>query len=169
MPRAGLSPELVAAQAARIADEVGFDHLTLARVAERFGVAVPSLYKHVPGLPALRRAVSMLAIRELAEALAPAQERDGRDGLRSLAAAYRGYAKAHPGRYAATLRAPSAEDVEGRAATRAVLDVVFSVLAGYGLTGPDAVDATRALRAGLHGFLALEAVGGFGMPQDVDR
>jgi hypothetical protein len=30
------------------------------------------------------------------------------------------------------------------------------------------IDATRALRAGLHGFITLEALGGFGMPRDVD-
>jgi Tetracyclin repressor-like, C-terminal domain len=46
---------------------------------------------------------------------------------------------------------------------------VFSVLSGYGLTRADAIDATRALRAALHGFVQLEAVGGFGLPQDVDR
>jgi hypothetical protein len=34
-----------------------------------------------------------------------------------------------------------------------VLQVVFAVLAGYGITGDDAIDATRALR----GFLTLGA------------
>ena len=28
--------------------------------------------------------------------------------------------------------------------------------------------ATRAVRSALHGFVGLEAVGGFGLPQDVD-
>jgi hypothetical protein len=50
-----------------------------------------------------------------------------------------------------------------------VLRVVFAVLTGYRLTGEDAVDATRALRATLHGFVVLEAGGGFGMPVSVDR
>jgi pimeloyl-ACP methyl ester carboxylesterase len=47
--------------------------------------------------------------------------------------------------------------------------VIYGVLRGYGLTGDDAVDATRALRSALHGFVALEATGGFGLPCDVDR
>ncbi len=50
-----------------------------------------------------------------------------------------------------------------------LLRTVFSVLARYGLSGDDAIDATRALRAALHGFVTLEAVGGFGLPRDVDR
>ena len=37
------------------------------------------------------------------------------------------------------------------------------------MDGSDAVDATRTLRASLHGFVALEASDGFGLPQDVDR
>ena len=50
-----------------------------------------------------------------------------------------------------------------------MLDVVFAVLAGYGLTGDDAIDATRAVHAAVHGFVSLEAAGSFGMPQSIDR
>ena len=46
---------------------------------------------------------------------------------------------------------------------------MLAVLAGYGLSGDDAIDATRALRASLHGFVTLETGGGFGLPLDVDR
>ena len=42
-------------------------------------------------------------------------------------------------------------------------------MSGLGLHGDDAVDAIRALRAVLHGFVTLEAQGGFGLPADVDR
>jgi hypothetical protein len=40
---------------------------------------------------------------------------------------------------------------------------------GYGLDGDDAVDAIRAYRAALHGFVSLEANYGFAFPSDVDR
>ena len=32
----------------------------------------------------------------------------------------------------------------------------------------DAIDAVRSLRAVMHGFVTLEAAGGFGLPQSVD-
>ncbi len=170
MPRAGLSEERVVEEAARLADEVGFDALTLAGVAARFGVRLPSLYKHVDGLDALRRLVALLAIRELHEELGrSAVGRSGSDALRALADAYRSYAQRHPGRYAATLRAPGPGDDAVRAASEAILETVFAVLRGYGLSGADLVDATRVLRSALHGFVSLESAGGFGMPQDVDR
>ncbi|GAA3391164.1 TetR/AcrR family transcriptional regulator [Cryptosporangium minutisporangium] len=170
MPRAGLTPAIVVAEAARLADEVGLDRLTLALVAQRLGVALPSLYKHVKGLDALHQQVSALATEELAGALAAAAVgRSGTDAVLALADAYRAYAREHPGRYPATQRVPDPNDpAHVRAGDRAVGTIV-AVLAGYGLTGEDAIHATRALRSALHGFVSLETGGGFGMPQDVDR
>jgi AcrR family transcriptional regulator len=166
VPRAGLTAGKVIAEAAALADQAGYDKLTLAAVAERTGVRLPSLYKHVASLDALRQGVAALATRELADAMtAAAVGRAGSDALRAIAGAYRDYGRAHPGRYAATVRAPHPDDPGHTAAAGAVLRVVFAVLAGYGITGDDAIDATRALR----GFLALEAGGGFGMPRDIDR
>jgi AcrR family transcriptional regulator len=160
----------VVAEAAAVADEAGFDRLTLAAVAERVGVRLPSLYKHVDSLDALRQGVAAQATGELATALTDAAVgRAGPDALHAVAAAYRDFGRDHPGRYAATVRAPDPSDEVHTAAADAVLRVVFAILAGYGITGDDAVDATRALRAALHGFVTLEAAGGFGMPRDVDR
>lgn len=170
MARAGLSTERVVAEAAVVADDGGLEGLTLAVVAERLGVRVPSLYKHVDGLAAVRRGIAVLAVRELGAALAAASMGRARtEALRAVADAYRGYAAEHPGRYAATLRAPAPEDAEHAEAAEAVLAVVLAVLAGYGLGGDDAVDAARAVRSALHGFAALEAAGGFGLLRDVDR
>jgi hypothetical protein len=50
-----------------------------------------------------------------------------------------------------------------------VLAVVLAVLAGYGIEGDDGIDAARSLRAAMHGFVALEEAGGFGLPRDVER
>ncbi|GAB3952288.1 hypothetical protein GCM10027614_55720 [Micromonospora vulcania] len=49
MPRVGLNQQTVVREAARLADEVGYQQLTLAALAGRLGVALPSLYKHVRG------------------------------------------------------------------------------------------------------------------------
>jgi AcrR family transcriptional regulator len=170
MPRAGLTRATVVAAAADLADEVGWERLTLAALAGRLGVRLPSLYKHIASFDALRRDVAVLAVTELGDAMtAAAVGRAGPDALRSVAAAYRRYGQGHPGRYPATVRAPAAEDEAHTAAAATVLRIVLAVLAGYGLDDTDAIDAARALRASLHGFVTLEAGGGFGMPYDVDR
>ena len=54
-------------------------------------------------------------------------------------------------------------------ASEEILAVVTAVLAGYGIAGDDAVDAIRAIRAALHGYVVLERGGGYRMPRDLDR
>ena len=170
MPRAGLSTAAVVAAAAEIADAEGLDRLTLARVAVAAGVRTPSLYNHVESLDDVRRRVALLALRDLADALRDAAVgRAGDDALVAMADAYRAYARRHPGRYAATQRAPAEGDEEMRAAAKGAVDVVFAILRGYGLEGDDAIHAARAVRSALHGFVALETGGGFGIPVDLDE
>jgi len=170
MPRAGLSTAAVVATAAEIADAEGLDRLTLARVAAAAGVRTPSLYNHVESLDDVRRRVALLALRDLADALRDAAVgRAGDDALAAMADAYRAYARRHPGRYAATQRAPAEGDEAMRAAATGAVDVVLAILRGYGLEGDDAIHAARAVRSALHGFVALEAGGGFGIPVDLDE
>ena len=170
MPRAGLTTLRVTEEAEDVADEVGLTNLTLAAVAVRLGVRLPSLYKHVDGMDALQRLVAIRAKTELAAVLGQAAVgKAGTDALVAMSGACRAWAQAHPGRYAATVRAPEPADAEHTAASNAIISVAFAVLAGYNLVGDDAVDAVRALRATLHGFITLEQAGGFGLPADVDR
>ena len=170
MPRAGLSRDRVVSEAEVLTDEAGIDALTLAALADRLGVRQPSLYKHIDGLPALKRALAVRAKHELGEVLARASVgKAGDDAIRALAGAYRTWAHQHPGRYYASVRAADPSDPEDQAATAAAVSVVLDVLGGYGLHGADAVHAARALRSALHGFVSLEAAGGFGLPESLDE
>lgn len=170
MPRAGLDAEAVVAAAAQVADEDGLDALSLARLAAELGVRPPSLYEHVGGLGDLRRRLGVRGARELAAVIqAAAAGRARGDALRAIARVYRTYAHEHPGTYAALQRAPAPDDDEALAAAAQVVEVVLAVLRGYGLEGDDAVHATRIVRSALHGFVALEAVGGFGIDLDLDE
>ncbi len=170
MPRAGLDTDAVVAAAARLADAEGLGSVTLVRLAQNLGVRAPSLYAHVGGLPDLRRRLAGRGATELADELqAAAAGRAGLDALTAVAHAYRNYAHAHPGSYAALQRAPDPDEANGSAAAAKVVGVVLAVLRGYGLEGDDALHATRALRAALHGFVALEAEGGFGLPLALDE
>lgn len=168
-PRPGLTRARIVAEAADVADEAGLERLTLAAVAKRCEVSLPSLYKHIDSLDAVRRDLAVLAVQELTAAMAMAAAGlAGRDALHAVADAYRAFAAAHPGRAAAVLRAPASGDAEHAAAGLATVTVFASVLKGYGIQGKDTTDAIRSLRAVLHGFTSLEAAGGFGLPQSVD-
>src|SRR5262249_56494916 len=89
----------------------------------------------------------------------------------AVAQAYRAFVTEHPGRYGASVRSAllaDQPDPELSAAQTEVTDIVLAVLAGFGLTGADAIHAARGLRSLIHGFATLEASDGFGIPLDID-
>lgn len=170
MPRVGLTPGLVVAEAAALSDELGFDSLSLAAVAKRFGVAAPSLYKHVDGLTGLRRQVALLAVTELGGRLqGAAVGLSGPDAVRALFTAYRSYAHQHPGGYTAIQRGPEPSDPEAYATFARPVEVIAAVLRGFDIPEGRMVHTIRALRSAVHGFIDLEAQGGFRMPEDIDE
>ncbi len=170
MPRQGLDTARVISAAAAIADADGLEAVTLARVAGDLDVKPPSLYVHVAGLDALRRGVALLGVRELTAAMRDAAVgRSGADALRAVATAYRVYATEHPGRYAASVRAPEPDDAEWEAAAADAVGVLAALLHGFALEGDDAVHAIRGIRASLHGFVAVERMGGFAIDVSVEE
>lgn len=168
--RAGLDRAAVVRAAAVLADAEGYEAVTLARLAVELGVRPPSLYNHVDGLDGLRRELTLCGLRELGRQLSRATVgKAGDAALAALADAYRSFAHERAGLYLATLRAPDPGDTELQAVGDDVLAVLLAVLAGFGLHDADALHATRGLRSLLHGFVALEAGGGFGLPLDLDE
>jgi AcrR family transcriptional regulator len=170
MPRHGLEARRVVEAAAQIADADGPSEVTLARVAQALDVRAPSLYNHVDGHAGLMRLLTLLSLGELAETLRDAAlGRSGADALAAIAYAYRAYAREHPGRYTATVRAPAPGDDDLTTAAERAIAPIAAVLAGWGFEGEDMLHRVRVIRSALHGFLAIEAVGGFGLPLDLDR
>lgn len=170
MPRVGLSRDRVAEEAAVMADEVGLSKLTLAALAERLGVRQPSLYKHIDSMAGLHRDIAVRAKRELGEVLARAcVGRSGADAISAMSHAFRAWALEHPARYEASTLMPAPGDDEDEAVSLAAMRVIADVLISYRLEGDDAVDAVRAFRSALHGFVSFETAGAFRWSADVDR
>lgn len=162
MPRAGLTPDTVINAAAAVADKDGLEAVTLARLAADLGVRPPSLYKHVDGLDAVKRALAVRGVTEANRRIGQATVGKARDeAMFALAHAYWQFARERPGLYAASLRAARPGEKDVAAAGEALLGTVLSVLSGYGVRGDDALHATRGLRAIIHGFVSLDAAGGF--------
>jgi AcrR family transcriptional regulator len=161
MARVGLTTERLTRAGAELADEVGFDQVTLTALARRFDVKVASLYSHLKNSQDLKTKIALLALEELADQGAAALAgRAGKDALTAFANVYRTYAREHPGRYAATqLRldpATAAASAGGRHA-----QMMRAILRGYDLTEPDQTNAVRLLGSVFHGYVSLEMGGGF--------
>ena len=161
MARAGLTPERLTLAGAELADEVGFEQVTVSALARRFDVKVASLYSHLKNSQELKTRIALFALEELADRASDAVAgRAGKDALAAFAEAYRGYAREHPGRYAAARLRLDPETAAASAGVRHS-QMTRAILRGYDLPEPDQTHAVRMLGGVFHGYVSLELAGGF--------
>ncbi|WP_212909530.1 TetR/AcrR family transcriptional regulator [Streptomyces sp. TS71-3] len=161
MARAGLTAERLTLAGAELADEVGFDQVTVSALARRFDVKVASVYSHLKGSADLKTRIALLALEELADRAAEALAgRAGKDALGAFANVYRDYAREHPGRYAAARFRLDPETAAASAGVRHA-QMTRAILRGYNLAEPDQTHAVRLLGSVFHGYVSLESAGGF--------
>jgi AcrR family transcriptional regulator len=166
--RARTSPAEIVAAGRDLLEAGGLDAVTMQAIAERVGIRAPSLYKRFPGRGALIAAIAAAALEDLARQLTPlSRDRDPAKGLRSLANAFRAFARANPRTYELLFRnlppdaRPPAE--LNAAAAAPILEVAKR------LVGPDrALEAARLVTAFAHGFVSMELSGAFRLGGDVD-
>jgi len=148
----------IVAAARQILEEEGRDALTMRRIGAAVGIRAPSLYKHFPDKSSVEVALIEIGFKEMADVLSSAIGQDG--SLAALAAAYRGYALAHPHLYRLVTSGPLTRErlrpgVEDRAAA--------PILA---VTGNPV--SARACWAFAHGMVILELDGRFPPGADLD-
>ena len=161
MARVGLTPERLTKAGAELADEVGFDEVTVSALARRFDVKVASLYSHVKNTQDLKTRIALFALEELADRAADAVAgRAGKDALVAFANVYRDYGHEHPGRAAAARMRLDPETAAASAGVRHA-QMTRAILRGYDLTEPDATHAVRLLGSVFHGYASLAKAGGF--------
>jgi AcrR family transcriptional regulator len=161
MARAGLTAGRLTQAGAELADEVGFDQVTLSALARRFDVKVASLYSHVTSSEDLKTRIALLALQELADRAADdVAGRAEKNALIALGNVYRDYAREHPGRYAAMHFRLNPEMANASAGVRHS-QMTRAILRGYHLSEPDETHAVRLIGSVFHGFATLELEGGF--------
>lgn len=170
MPRAGLTAAAVTEAGAALADEIGFEQLSMGLLAERLGVKTPSLYKHVTSQADLAHRIALLGMTQCADAIRDAiQGRAGSDALFAGAQAMRTFVKEHPGQYAAANAArPTGPDDPLIPALNRVVASWAAMLHGYQIDPSQEIHALRMLRTVLHGYSSLEVAGGFQFSTDID-
>lgn len=165
MARQGLNTDKVVAEALQLVDEGGSEALSLAEVAARLSVKVPSLYKHVGGLDDLRTRLFRLVNEEFFETLQSASASlTGRDAVFAYARAYHHYVTTRRGRFEVTTFGRG-----GKELTRRFFELLERLVSGCGVP-PDRVgDATFALAATMRGVGQLRKLGIYGDQDDASR
>jgi AcrR family transcriptional regulator len=152
-------------QSAReLVEQEGLEALTMRRLGEVVGMRAPSLYKHLPGKPAVTGAVVELAMRELGAALheAVADEAESRSArLCRLLSAYRKQALASPHLYRLATSGPLARDQLSPGLEDWAGEPFFLVAGEPYLA--------QALWSATHGTVILELDGRYLPGSDLDR
>jgi len=140
--------------AADLADSIGWNELTLSKVAEAVNRHVSSLYSHVESLDSLREDIAILAVSELADVVWEVTVgRSGADALTALAGAERDFARAHPGRMAALRSHLGSTSTEFVTQARRIALPIRTVLASYGLSEQQVAIAHRVFSATVRGLI----------------
>ncbi len=169
MPRQGLSRDAVITAAIKLANKKGYGELTLGNLARELDIKPPSLYKHVASLEDLQDALGVVAAGALNVALRPTLVmRDPKSAMQGACEIYRDFARQKPGLYGALQPAMARRSEPFQQAAGELLKTIFSLVSALGVQQKNLVHAVRTLRSLLHGFVELEQIGGFGMPEDIE-
>ena len=151
----------IVAAAAAIAEQEGWDAVTIRRLAEAIEYSQPVLYSHFANRDAIVAAVAIEGFREIAAVLRTAVDTDATtdDSLSNIANAYLDFASARPALYQAMFVLPTRlrfAEADTRPELRAGFDALASVVAPF---CPDADVATEVFWSALHGMAELERAG----------
>lgn len=167
-PRRGLDRDTIVQQATTLANEQGFEAVTIASLAKKLDIRPPSLYNHIDGLEGLRKQLALDGIESLYMTLTKAAVgKAGGEAVHAMATVYIQYVRENPGLYDASLILPDDPDIQK--AGNQIVELTLQVLHYYKLEKEEAIHAVRGLRSILHGFASLEQKGGFGLPLNVNE
>ncbi len=151
----------IVAAARVIAEQEGWDAVTIRRLADEIEYSQPVLYSHFENRSAIVAAVAIEGFRALTIALREAASGlpDAAHALKSVAMAYLDFALRQPALYEAMFVLPT-DLLFAKSDTRPELRAAFQALAA--VVTPFCVDgdvATETFWAALHGLAALEGSG----------
>jgi AcrR family transcriptional regulator len=151
----------IVAAAAAIAEEEGWDAVTIRRLAEAIEYSQPVLYSHFENRDAIVAAVAIEGFRDLAAVLraAAAAGATASDRLANVAAAYLDFAGARPALYRAMFVLPTGlrfAEEDTRPELREAFNSLAAVVTPY---CPDGEAPTEVFWGALHGMAELERAG----------
>lgn len=168
MSRAGINKELIIKKAAGLANEIGFENITLKLIAEEFGIQTPSLYNHIKSLDDLKKRLMLYGWKELEEKLLLAVVGvSGYDALRAMCYAFYEYATTNPGVFNAMLWYNKFQDEETQDATKQLFVVLFKIMGTLNIQGETINHLIRTFRGFLEGYALLVNNGAFGNPASI--
>lgn len=170
MARAGLDKNVVVEKAAWLANEIGFEAITMKILADSLKVQPPSLYNHVKGLDDLQYELMLYGWRQMEERMMSAAVGvSGYDAWEAICRAFYRYATENPGVFGAMLWYNKYENDETREVTERIFSICAKVTATLHISEENCNHLIRTFRAFLEGFSLLVNNKAFGHPLEVEK
>lgn len=168
MSRAGIDTKLIIEKTAGLANEIGFENITLKLIADEFGIQTPSLYNHIKSLDDLKKRLMLHGWKELEQKLLLAVVGvSGYDALRAMCYAFYEYATSNPGVFNAMLWYNKFQDEETQDATKQLFVVLFKIMGTLNIPDETINHLIRTFRGFLEGYALLVNNGAFGNPVSI--
>ena len=170
MARAGLDKETVIRKAAELANEIGYDKITLKLLAEHLNVQPPSLYNHIKGIEELQKEIMLFGWRQMDKALTGAAVCvSGYGALEAVCRAFHQYATENPGVFNAMLWYNKFENEETQNATKEMFSVIYKAFTMLNISKENSEHLIRTYRGFLEGFALLVNNRAFGNPVSIEE
>ncbi len=170
MARAGLTKDRIVRKAAELANEVGFDKITLKLLADSLHVQPPSLYNHIEGIDVLQKEIMLFGWREMDEKMTQAALCvSGYDALEAICHAFYQYATENPGVFNAMLWYNKFQDDEAQEATKRIFSMIYKDFSMLNIGKNNCDHLIRTFRSFLEGFALLVNNKAFGNPVTIEK
>ena len=170
MARVGLDKNIVVEKAAQLANEIGFEAITMKILADNLNVQPPSLYNHVKGLDDLHNELMLYGWKNMEEWMVRAAAGvSGYDAWEAICRAFYKYATENPGVFSAMLWYNKYKSSEARDVTEGIFFICFKIASSLHISEENCNHLIRTFRAFLEGFSLLVNNKAFGHPLEVEK
>ena len=160
----GITVDIVVQAAIQVIERNGLSNFSMRELADQLEIKTASLYNHVISMEKLYTQVGLYAIRELKEEeLLAIEGKNGDDAIKALAEAYYFFGKNHPELYKVIMMLHIKEDKILEESFSQIIEPLIQVLSDYPLNETEMIQWQRVLRSIMHGFIAQEEAGFFGL------
>lgn len=170
MARAGLDKETIIRKAADLANEAGFERITLKLLADSLNVQPPSLYNHIKGIDDLQRELMLYGWRQLDEKMTQAAVCvSGYDALEAVCRSFYEYATENSGIFNAMLWYNKFQNDEADKATEKLFSLIYRIFSSLNISKENCDHLIRTYRSFLEGFALLVNNRAFGNPVSIEE
>ena len=169
MARMGLDKNSIIYRAAQLANDVGFENITLKILARDLHIQPPSLYNHIEGLDDLKKELMIYGWHQMENQILEAVAGiSGYEAIEVICRTFVKYATENPGVFNAMLWYNKFENDEANNATKKLFSVVFKVFSSLNISQEDSEHLMRTFRSFLEGFALLVNHNAFGNPISIN-